>query len=194
MDPVVPTAGQVSADGQFIWNGSGWLAVGGFRWEPTANTRRMQLLAGAYLLVAGLLTAVLSFFAQASIRQATEKALQQQNRGMTPDQLKAIVDFSVTVGLAVAVFLGLVYIAFGIMTLLRTWTWLFYADLVILGLSGIGVLTNLYGLARGSAGPPALLVPNLVLSAAALALFVWMLMTRLRGGVWASRKILNRQL
>jgi multisubunit Na+/H+ antiporter MnhB subunit len=183
--------GQVSPDGQFVWDGTQWNPITAFRSEPTETTRRMQLLAGIYLLVAGLLTAILTFFAGPYVRLATEKALQQQNNGMTPDQLKSVVDFSVAAGIVIAVVFGLIYIAFGVMTLLRPSGWVFYGDLVILGLSGLGVFTGLYGLARGGAGPPGLAIPNLVLSAAGLALFIWLLVTRLRSGVWGARKVPN---
>lgn len=191
MGQQAPSPGQVSTDGQFVWDGSQWNPITAFRWEPTGATRRMQLLAGGYLLVDGLLTAILTFFAGPSVRQATEKALQQQNQDMTADQVKAIVDISVTVGIVVAVVIGLIFVGFGVMTLLRRWGWLFYADLVILGLSGLGVFTGLFGLVQGSAGPPGLAIPNLVLATAALALFIWMLVTRLQGSVWAARNVPN---
>jgi multisubunit Na+/H+ antiporter MnhB subunit len=195
MDAPTPTTGQVSADGQFIWNGTEWQPTSGFRIEPTPDSRRMQVLAGAYMLVAGVLTALLSIFAMSYVRQATEQALQQQNNGMTPDQIKSIVDLSVTVGVAIAIGFALVYVVFGVLTLLRPASWIFYADLVILGLSGLGVFTNLYSVARGGAGPLAFLIPNLALSLAALALFIWMLLTRVRGGgVWAGRKVPNTEL
>jgi hypothetical protein len=183
-----PSPGEVSSDGQFVWDGRRWAPLSEVPREPAEANRRMQLLAGGYLLAAGLLTALLTFFAEPYVRQATEKALRAQNQGMTSEQLKAIVDISVTVGIAVAVLIGLVYIAFGILTLFRPWAWLFYADLVILGLSGLGVVTGLFGVTRGNTGPLGLAIPNLVLSAAALVLFIWMLMTRIQGGVWGARK------
>jgi hypothetical protein len=194
MDPLAPVPGQVSPDGQFLWNGTEWRPTSGFRFEPTPTTRRMQVLAGAYLLVAGVLTGILSIFAMSYVRQATRQALQQQTTGMTPDQLRSIVDLSVNLGVALAIGFGIVYIVLGLLTLFRSANWIFYADLVVLGLSGLGVFSNLFTAARGSAGPLAFLIPNLVLSAAALALFVWLLVTRLRGSVWAGRKIPNTQL
>ena len=188
-----PSPGEVSSDGQFVWDGSQWNPITAFRWEPTETTRRMQLLAGGYLLAAGLLTALLTFFAEPYVRQQTAKILtqSQQNQGLTQDQLKQIVDFSVNIGLGISVVIGLIYIAFGILTLFRPWAWLFYADLVILGLSGLGVVTGLFGLTRGNTGPLGLAIPNLVLSAAALVLFIWMLTTRIQGGVWGARKVPN---
>jgi hypothetical protein len=184
-----PSPGQVSPDGEPVPNGDQQSPIAGFRWEPTATTRRMQLLAGGYLLVAGLLTALLSFSAERSVRQATEKSIRDQNPGLTAGQLKAAVDFDLTLAVAIAVLIGLILVAFGVMTLLRRRGWLFYADLVICGFSGLGVFTGLFGLARGSAGPPGLAIPSLILSVAALAQFAWMLATRLQGSLWGARKV-----
>jgi hypothetical protein len=188
-----PSAGQVSPDGQFVWDGTQWNPITAFRWEPTETTRRMQLLAGGYLVVAGLLTIIITFFEVPYVRQQTAKILtqSQQNQGLTPDQLKQIVDFSVNIGLGISVVIGLIFVAFGVMTLLRRWNWLFYADLVIFGLGGLGVFTGLFGLARGTSGPPGLAIPSLVLSAVELGLFIWMLVTRIRGSVWGARKVPN---
>jgi len=66
-----------------------------------------------------------------------------------------------------------------------------YADLAICGLSGLGVFTGIFGLARGAAGPPGLAIPSFILSAAGLALFIWMLETRVQGSVWGARKAPN---
>ena len=189
MGEQAPSPGQVSGDGQFVWDGSRWNPITAFHWEPTDTTRRMQLLAGGYLLVTGMLTGLLTFFTVSSVRQATEKTLREQTPGITPDQLKSSVDLIITIGTAGAVVIGLIYVVFGLMTLFRRWAWLFYADLVVCGITGLGVFTGLFSLARGSAGPPGLVVPNLILSAAGLALFIWLLLSRLRGSVWGARKV-----
>jgi multisubunit Na+/H+ antiporter MnhB subunit len=184
-----PSTGQVSPDRQFVWDGSNWAPITGFRWEPTETTRRMQLLAGVVLVVTGLLTTIVSFLAQPYVRQATEKTLRDQNPTMTADQVKSLLDLSLTIGLAVAVGIGLVYLALGLLTLFQRWSWLFYTDLVVLGLTGLGVFTGLFNLARGPAEPIGFVIPNLVLSVAALAVFIWMLVTRLRTGVWGAHKV-----
>jgi hypothetical protein len=185
-----PSLGQVSPDGKFVWDGSQWNPITAFRSEPTETTRRMQLLAGGYLVLAGLINPSLTYLFQSYVRHVLEKSL-QQNPSVTPDQMQQILDISVAGGLIVAVAFGVMYAAFGIMTVLRRWGWLFYTDLVILGLAGLGVFSGLFGLARGTGGPLALVVPNLILAAAALALFIWMLVTRIRGSVWGSRKVPN---
>jgi hypothetical protein len=185
-----PSLGQVSPDGKFVWDGSQWNPITAFRWEPTEITRRMQLLAGGYLVLAGLINPSLTYLFQSYVRQVLEKSV-QQNPSVTPDQMQQILDISVAGGLIVAVAFGVIYAAFGIMTVLRRWGWLFYADLVILGLGGLGVFSGLFGRARGTGGPLGLVIPNLILAAAALALFIWMLVTRIRGRVWAARKVPN---
>ncbi|MDQ6919458.1 MAG: hypothetical protein M3Z98_08880 [Candidatus Dormibacteraeota bacterium] len=187
-----PSPGQVSPDGLFVWDGSQWNPITTFRWEPTPTTRRMQLLAGGYLVAAGLLTTLLTFFTVPAARQSAEETLREQNPALTPDEIRMAVDFAITIGLAVAVLVGAVYVMFGLMTLFRRWGWLFYADLVVLGLSGVlGVGSGVISLATRTAGPIGLLIPNLVLSLAALALFTWLLLTRIRGSVWGARKVPN---
>jgi hypothetical protein len=193
MGQPAPDAGQVSPDGQFVWDGRRWSPITTFRWEPTETTYRMQDLVGGYLVAAGLITVILTFFALPYVRQATEKSLEQsqRNQGLTADQLKQVVDFSVTVGIALSVVVGLILVGFGILTLFRRWGWLFYADLVIFGIGGLGLFSGLFGLSSGSSGPPRLAIPTLLLSALDLALFIWMLVTRLRGRVWGARKVPN---
>jgi multisubunit Na+/H+ antiporter MnhB subunit len=188
-----PSPGQVSPDARFVWDGSRWNPITTFRWEPTETTRRMQLLAGGYLVAAGLLTVILTFFAAPYVRESTRRALLQspRNQALTADQLKQILDFSVTLGVVISVVVGLIFVAFGLMTLFRRWSWLFYADLVIFGIGALGVFTSLYTLGNGTSGPLGLAIPNLLLSALELALFIWMLVTRLQGAVWGARKVPN---
>jgi hypothetical protein len=185
-----PTPRPVSPDRDSTSNGDR-TQTAGYRWGPTDTTHRMQLLAGGYLLAAGLLTALLSLSAERYVRQATEKSIRDQNPDLTASQVKALADFDLTLAVAIVVVLGLILVAFGVMTLLRDWGWLFYADLAICGLSGLGVFTGIFGLARGAAGPPGLAIPSFILSAAGLALFIWMLETRVQGSVWGARKAPN---
>ncbi|HSP20343.1 MAG TPA: hypothetical protein VLQ79_12555 [Myxococcaceae bacterium] len=191
MGQQAPSQGEVSPDGQFVWDGRQWNPITAFRWEPTETTRRMQLVVGGYLLVAGLLTVLLSFFAESYVRQATARSIRDQSPALTAEQVKSILDFALLLGVAIAVLVGLILVTFGIMTLLRRWDWLFYADLVVLGLGGRGVFTGIFGLARGGAGPVGLAIPNLVLSAGELALFLWLLVSRLQGSIWGARRVPN---
>jgi hypothetical protein len=189
MDPEPTKVGQPSRDGQFVWDGSRWQPIGSYRLEPTISTRLMQVLAGAYLLLAGILTGILSLLFESTLRQSTTELVHKQNPSFTPDQVLAVVDFSVMAGIGIAVAVGLVYIVLGVLTFAGTRTWLFYVDLVVFGLAAIGVFTGTFALASGTAGPMGFVIPNLVLSSLALGLFAWMLMARIRLGVWACRKV-----
>ncbi|HVD00180.1 MAG TPA: hypothetical protein VNG93_03400 [Candidatus Dormibacteraeota bacterium] len=99
-----------------------------------------------------------------------------------------MIESSVAVGLGVAIAVALVYIVLGLLTLAMRPAWLFAADLLVLGLVSLGVPVTIAGLLGGTAGPPAFLVPNLLLAILALALFAWMLVARIRVGPWGCRK------
>jgi hypothetical protein len=159
------------------------------RYEPTASTHLMQVLAGAYLLLAGILTGILSLLFDSTLRQSTAELVHKQNPSFTSDQVQAVVDFSVKAGIGIAIVVGLFYIVLGVLTFGRVRPWIFYADLAVFGLASIGVFTGTFSLAAGTAGPMGFVIPNLVLSAIAMGLFVWMLLARFRLGVWACRKI-----
>jgi hypothetical protein len=185
-DPV--RTGQVSPDDLHVWDGAGWRPIRGHRWEPTAATPRVQLLAGAFLLLAGLLEVVLATLTRDSVRQATAAAVQQQNSGLSAEEVRRVVDFSVDVGIGAAIAVGVVYLVLGVLTLARRPPWLFYADLVVFGLMSLEIPITLAGVGRGSAGPAAFVVPNLVIAVLALCLFAWMLVVRFRVGPWACLK------
>lgn len=181
--------GLVSSDGRFAWDGGDRRPISGHRLEPTAPTAAMRVLTGAFLLLAGILGVVLPSLTRAYVQQATLQSVHRQSPGLTPLVLHQVVEFSVTVGIGIAVALGLVYVLLGVLTLGRLATWLFYTDLVVLGLMSIGVVTTVVGLARGSAGPVGFAVPNLVLSLGALALFAWLLRALIRTGPWACLRV-----
>ena len=155
--------------------------------EATATTHRLQLLGGAYLLFAGLFELVLATLSQQSVRLSTLAAVRGAGASLAPPDLARIVDLSVGLGVAVAIAMSLVYVLLGLLTVAIRPPWLFYADLAVLGLVGLGVPVILAGLASGSAGPPGFWVPNLVLSLLALGLFAWFLYARLQVGPWACR-------
>lgn len=70
------------------------------------------------------------------------------------------------------------------------WRWIFWAALALLGVGAIGAITNANTLANPDTSPIprwALGVDE-VLSIAAFALFVWMLISVIRLGPWAMKK------
>lgn len=148
----------------------------------------MQLVVGGYLLLAGLFELVLATLSRDYVRQSTLAAVGRQSRGLTADQLRLVVETSVAIGVGAAAVIAVVYVVLGLLSIARRPPWLFTADLVVLGLVSLGVPVTIFGLLRGTAGPPAFLVPNLLLSLAALGLFTWMLSIRIRVGPWACVK------
>ena len=165
---------------------AGWAGHG---WEPTHATHQLQLLVGAYLLLAGLFELVLATLSNGYVRRSTLAAIGPHAAGLSPAAVQRIVDASVGIGVAAAILMALVYVVLGVLTVATRPPWLFYADLLVLGLVALGLPLGVAGLVRGDAGPPAFLAPTLLLAVLSLALFAWMLVERLRtGGPWACRK------
>lgn len=179
--------GQVSPDGQFMWDGAAWQPITGSAWEPTEWTRPMQMAVAAYWLVAGLFAILSPLLLGQAIKDAALKSIQQQNSQLTPDQQQQALNLGLTIAFAFSVTFGLIYLALAVLTFVRRFSWVFYVDLVLLGLSSIGVVTNLSSLSSRTQAPFIAGI-GLLLSLAALVLFVWMLIARIRRGVWACRK------
>src|SRR6202011_1063105 len=105
----------VSPDGEPLESGGAPGLIVGSSDGATRTARLMQPLVGAHLLVGGLLTTLLSYVAVPSVRQATEKSIRVQRPDLSVNEVRAIVEFGVTVGLALAVVAGLVLVGFGVL-------------------------------------------------------------------------------
>ena len=70
------------------------------------------------------------------------------------------------------------------------WRWVFWAALVLYGLSGISAFTNLTTLFNASKSPVPVagLVAGEIFSILGLAMFVWMLIAVIRYGPWALKR------
>lgn len=182
--------GQVSPDGQFMWDGAHWQPILGSVWQPTGWTRPMQMAVAAYWALAGLFTILTPILFAQVIRDAALKSMQNQNPNLSGPQQEQALNLGITFAFVFAMIFGAVYLALAVLSFVRRFTWVFYADLVLLGLSAIGVVTNLVALGnRSSLQPAAASGIGFALSLAALALFIWMLMGRIQRGVWACRKV-----
>lgn len=180
--------GQVSPDGQFIWDGIQWLPITGTSWEPTNWTRPIQSAVALYWAIAGAVSILTPFLFGQALKDAALKQVVKQNPSLPPDTQQAAVQLGFTIALVFAIVFGLVYLALAALSIFRRITWVFYANLVLLGLSSIGVVSNLVALSGSdNASPTAATGVGLLLSTAALVLFVWMLIARIRRGVWACR-------
>jgi hypothetical protein len=72
----------------------------------------------------------------------------------------------------------------------RSWRWMFWVSLVLLGIGAIGTITGLgsLGIRNASPFPDWALAVDKVLSAAAIALFAWMVVGAIRFGPWATNR------
>ena len=184
-----PAPGEISPDGQFQWDGAQWQPITGTTWQPTEWTRPMQTAVAAYWLISGVFGILTPLVFGQAQKDVALKQIQSQNPGLPVDQQQQALNFSFGIAFGFIVFIGVLFVVLAILSYLRRSSWVFYVDLVLLGLSAIGVVTNL--MALGSKNGPQLAVAaaiGLLLSIAALGLFVWMLIARIQRGVWACRK------
>jgi len=155
--------GQVSADGQFRWDGAQWVPIPKGQREPTAWTRPMQLGAAVLFVVAAVYSVVTTLV---FVNHDTMlKAMQAQGTQLPSG---SDVDTIVNVG----------------------WRWMFWCVLVLFGLGGLGVLGDLGTIARPATSPVPIGViwVSTLLALASLGMFVWMLIGVIRFGPWAMKK------
>ncbi|TME17629.1 MAG: hypothetical protein E6I70_10285 [Chloroflexi bacterium] len=186
----MPQSGQVSPDGQFMWDGATWRPITGYRWEPTDWTRPMQAAVAAVFIVNGIWEIVVAFGFAAAIRESAVRQIQRSNPNLTPDQTSQALNVGLAFTEGFMVFLAVLFVLIGVLSLVRRWSWLFYVDLVILGLGIFSVLSGITSLARPAAAalPVFATLIGLALSVVGVGLAVWMLVARIQRGVWAARK------
>lgn len=190
MDPVPASqsAGQISADGQFRWDGQQWVPLGAGHRVPTPWTRPMQLAAAGLLAVSAIVGVIstLVFYNH----DAVVRALQAQGTpipaGTTEDTL-----VNITIGFAIAFAIGIAIIELvGAVGSYLGWRWVFWPVLVIFGLTAIGALFGLAGFARANSSPIGVggLVISELLDILGAALFVWLLVGLIKYGPWAMKR------
>ncbi|OLC27943.1 MAG: hypothetical protein AUG06_03370 [Actinobacteria bacterium 13_1_20CM_2_65_11] len=187
-DPAAQSVGQISADGQFRWDGQQWVPLAANYREPTPWTRPMQLISAALFA----LSAVTSVITTAVFvnHDTMVRALRAQNiplqGGTTIDD---VANFSLAITWAVVIFFTVCEVVAAIGSYLG-WRWVFWAALVLYGLSGISAVTNLGTLSNASRSPvPAGgLIAGELFSVLGLAMFVWMLIAVIRYGPWAMKR------
>jgi len=190
MDPVPASqsAGQISADGQFRWDGQQWVPLGAGHRVPTPWTRPMQLAAAGVLAVSavvGVISALVFYNHDAVVR-----ALHAQGTpipaGTTEDTL---VNITIGFAIAFAIGVGIIELVAAIGSYLA-WRWVFWPVLVICGLTAIGALLGLFAFGRADASPAGItgLVIAELIDLAGAAIFVWMLVGLIRYGPWAMKR------
>jgi hypothetical protein len=185
-NPQVQSPGQVSADGQFRWDGAQWVPIPAGQREPTPWTRPMQLGAAAVFLLEAVSSVTISLL---FINHDTMlKALQAQGtavpQGTTIDDL---VNISIAIALSFVIFFAVLEIVGAVGSFLG-WRWMFWAALVLFGLGGLGnVFGNLTSLVKPASSPVPVggLIVTEVVGILSLAMFVWMLVGVIKYGPWA---------
>ena len=60
-DPAAQSVGQISADGQFRWDGQQWIPLPANYREPTPWTRPMQLISAALFALSAVISVISTF-------------------------------------------------------------------------------------------------------------------------------------
>jgi len=190
MDPVPTTqaAGQISADGQFRWDGQQWVPLASNYREPTPWTRPMQLITAALFAISAIsgVVTTIAFVNHDSVLRAIHAQGTQVPAGTNID---TVVNVTIGITYGVAIFFSLLYLVAALGSYLG-WRWMFWAALVLYGLSGITVFTNIGSFANPDRSPIPVtgLIVSELFAVLGLAMFVWMLIAAIRYGPWAMKK------
>ncbi len=190
MDPVPASqsAGQISADGQFRWDGQQWVPLAANYRQPTPWTRPMQLAAASVLAVSGVVGVIstLIFYNHDAVVRALHAQGTRIPAGTTED---TVVNITIGFAIAFAIGVGIIELVAAVGSYLG-WGWVFWPVLVICGLTAIGALLGLFGFGRADASPAGIagLVIAELIDLAGAAIFVWMLVGLIRYGPWAMKR------
>jgi hypothetical protein len=180
--------GQVSADGQFRWDGMQWVPIPRGEREPTPWTRPMQLaVAGFFVLETAfsILTSALFINHDSMLRV-------MQARGTSlpaGTDIETIINVSIVFAWVVVAVIGVIELVTALGSYLG-WRWVFWVALVLLAIGAIGAVTNLSTFANPQSSPVPVwgVAISELLSIASLALFIWLLIGAIRYGPWAMKK------
>ena len=204
----------LSPDGRSRWNGTSWIpsgqAYGPAAYqvpgrvvrEPTSWTRPLQIAVAVWYALQGIYALTLPFWMGDPMTQAFNQAMQRQqalNPTVTPPSADFVNAMTSMMGglLWVTAIFGLALAAVVVVGALNRWTWIYYAVLILLGLSAISIPLNLINSVGGSAvtGASGFPMPSwtyslgLAIALTGTALFIWMLIALVKRGPWAMRKV-----
>jgi hypothetical protein len=186
-EPTAQAAGQISADGQFRWDGQQWVPLAPNYREPTPWTRPMQLVsAGLFAISAVSSVITTAIFVN---HDTMLKALKAQNSLPAGTDVETVVGVSLAITWGIVIFFAVLEVVAAVGSYLG-WRWVFWAALVLFGLSGISAFTNLSTLFNASKSPVPVggLIASEVFSLLGLAMFVWLLVGVIKYGPWAMKK------
>lgn len=187
-NPAAQSVGQISADGQFRWDGQQWVPLAANYREPTPWTRPMQLISAGLFAVSAVTSVITTaiFVNHDTLVRALKAQDIQLQSGTTIDD---VANISLAITWGVVIFFTVCEVIAAIGSYLG-WRWVFWAALVLYGLSGISAFTNLATLFNPSKSPvpTAGLAAGELFSILGLAMFVWMLIGVIRFGPWAMKR------
>jgi hypothetical protein len=185
--PTGQSVGQISADRQFRWDGSQWVPLATNEREPTPWTRPMQLISAA-LFVLSAVGSLITTFIYVN-HDSMLNAIKAQGTLPSGTDVDSAVNVAIGITYGFVIFLAVLWLVAAVGSYLG-WRWMFWAALVLYGLSAISAFTNLSTLSNPSRSPipaPGLIVSE-VFSLIGLGLFVWMLIAAIKYGPWAMKK------
>jgi uncharacterized membrane protein YkgB len=197
----------LSNDGRSRWNGSAWVPVGapappGFYAQPrtgprvpTGWTKPLQYSVVAYYVAYAIWAVAGPFLLAGPVSDYINQTM-QQNAALNPDvpppsaDVLATINNIITVALGIGAAIGVAISAVAIIGALRRWTWVFYAVLVLLGLTTVSFPFTLISAFTTSTVSPfklpvAITAVSVAFAIPAVALFIWMAVAAFRRGPWA---------
>jgi hypothetical protein len=190
MDPVPASqsAGQISADGQFRWDGQQWVPLAANYRVPTPWTRPMQLAAAGVLALSAL-SGVVTSFAFVNHDSMLRAVHAQGTQIPAGTDIDTIVNAAIALTYGVAIFWAVLYLVAALGSFLK-WGWMFWGAFVLLCLGTIGTLINLRSFANSDQSPIPVggLIVGELIGVLGAAVFVWMLIALIRYGPWAMKR------
>jgi hypothetical protein len=190
MDPVPASqsAGQISADGQFRWDGQQWVPLAANYRVPTPWTRPMQLAAAGVLALSAL-SGVVTSFAFVNHDSMLRAVHAQGTQIPAGTDIDTIVNAAIALTYGVAIFWAVLYLVAALGSFLK-WGWMFWGAFVLLCLGTIGTLINLRSFASSDQSPIPVggLIVGELIGVLGAAVFVWMLIALIRYGPWAMKR------
>lgn len=184
-----PAVGQVSGDGQFRWDGQQWTPIPKGEREPTPWTRPMQLATAAVFVCSAAysLISTLLFVNHDSMLRAIRAQGTSIPAGSDVD---TVVNIAVGFAIGTVVFISLLGVVAAVGSVLG-WRWMFWAALILFGLSALSSLGNIqyFGSPDRSPIPIGAVAVGEIFTLLGVAVLVWMIVGLTRyGGPWATKK------
>ena len=195
----------LSHDGRSRWNGTAWIPIGTApqvaQFPPhrqarvaTGWTKPLQYSVAAWYALQGIYALSLPFVMAGPMADYVNEVVRRNaelnpNVEPPPADFLAIMTTAVTWGLAIGAAVGVALTVVVVIGALKRWTWIFYAVLILLGLSTVSFPFTLISAFSTSAINPVklpvvLTATSVAFGFPAVALFPWMLVAAIRRGPW----------